>query len=84
MWRKARKKPISIEFREPFVNAYTPKSCGSVTVAVPCEEIQTLEGKLVAFPNQHYVIRGTKGELYPIRKDIFDETYEVIDNGETR
>ena len=26
-----------------------------------------------------YIIRGVKGELYPVRKDIFEETYEEVE-----
>lgn len=69
MWRKARKKPVIVEFREPvpdpnYMNA---------------ELIHTREGNLFAFSGEDFVIRGVKGELYPIKKDIFYETYEVLE-----
>lgn len=35
----------------------------------------TLEGVMFA-PWGSYIIRGVHGELYPIREDIFNETYE--------
>lgn len=44
----------------------------------PCELfIRTLEG------NQHvsindYIIKGVKGELYPCKSDIFEETYKEV------
>lgn len=42
--------------------------------------ISTLEGDMW-FWEGDYVIRGVKGELYPCRRDIFEETYdEVIDS----
>jgi hypothetical protein len=42
--------------------------------------IETLEGE-AWFWEGDYVIRGVKGELYPCRRDIFEETYdEVIDS----
>lgn len=63
-WKKARKKPVVIEFRE---------------VEAAYEVICTLEGKLIAKRNRDFVIRGVDGELYPIRKEIFAKTYEVID-----
>lgn len=63
-WKRARKKPCVIEFRE---------------VREPGEKIFTREGELLAFPNRDYIIKGVKGELYPIKKDIFNETYEVIE-----
>lgn len=37
--------------------------------------IKTLEGTMFA-PWGSYIIRGVKGELYPCRADIFEETYE--------
>ena len=64
-WRKARKKPVTIEFRE--VN---PDETG----------VETLEGYKPCNTN-HYVIRGVEGELYPIRKDIFKKTYEIVEDG---
>lgn len=37
--------------------------------------IGTLEGVMEATPGD-WIIRGVKGELYPIKNDIFMETYE--------
>jgi len=62
-WRRARKKPVVVEFRE--VHSST-------------ETIHTLEGDLIAEANLHYVIRGPTGELYPIRKEIFEKTYDIL------
>ena len=39
--------------------------------------VVTLEGLLRASDGD-YVIRGVRGELYPCKPDIFEETYEVI------
>ncbi|MCP1147935.1 MULTISPECIES: hypothetical protein [Bacillus] len=39
--------------------------------------IQTLEGNLIVSPND-YVIKGVKGEFYPCKPDIFQQTYEPI------
>lgn len=39
--------------------------------------IATLEGRMRVLPNS-VVIRGPKGEYYPCRGDVFNETYEVI------
>ena len=38
--------------------------------------IPTLEGLMVAREND-WVIRGVKGEFYPCKPDIFEQTYEV-------
>ena len=40
--------------------------------------ISTLEGEMKA-PIGSWIIRGPKGEYYPCRRDIFEETYERID-----
>lgn len=40
-------------------------------------EIKTLEGTMVAKAGD-YIIRGVKGEIYPCKADIFEETYEVV------
>lgn len=82
-WKKAKKKPVEIEFRE--VN---PTDCviDQLTGEVfeeGVEIIKTLEGKYVARPQYDYVIRGVRGELYPIKKSIFAETYDVVDCVET-
>ena len=40
-------------------------------------EIYTLEGVMTASVGD-YIIKGIKGEFYPCRKDIFEETYEEV------
>jgi len=62
-WRKARKKPVVIEFRE---------------VRGGMETIQTREGVLEAVWKRHYIIRGVEGELYPIERGVFEQTYEIL------
>lgn len=42
-----------------------------------CFVIHTLEGDHVARVGD-YIIRGIKGELYPCKPDIFEQTYEVV------
>ena len=42
--------------------------------------IYTLEGIMRATDGD-YIIKGVKGEFYPCRKDIFEETYESADLG---
>ena len=44
--------------------------------------IPTLEGVMVA-KEKDYIIRGIKGELYPCKPDIFEETYEAIEEPNT-
>lgn len=40
--------------------------------------IKTLEGNFIALPDD-FIIRGVKGEYYPCKPDIFEQTYEVIE-----
>ena len=63
-WKKARKKPVVIEFREVFGKE---------------EKIPTREGVLTAIQGRDFVIKGIEGELYPITKTTFYKTYEVLD-----
>ena len=37
--------------------------------------IKTLEGELVAMQGD-YIVKGIKGEFYPCKPDIFEQTYE--------
>lgn len=39
--------------------------------------IPTLEGEMTASPGD-WIIRGVKGEFYPCKPDIFEETYERV------
>lgn len=41
--------------------------------------IQTLEGTMVGDIND-WIIRGVKGELYPCKPDIFEATYEPVED----
>lgn len=41
--------------------------------------IETLEGFLLADPGD-YIITGVNGEQYPCKPDIFDKTYEKIED----
>ena len=40
--------------------------------------ITTTEGVVVADPG-YYIIRGIAGEIYPCRPDIFEASYEAVD-----
>ena len=40
-------------------------------------EILTLEGTHIASPGD-YIIKGIKGEFYPCKPDIFEQTYELV------
>ena len=40
--------------------------------------IQTLEGLMTASAGD-FIIKGVKGEFYPCKPDIFEQTYEVVE-----
>lgn len=78
------KKPVAVQaFRLEEDNAEEVANwCGGQPVEltfIPGEgvgvEIPTLEGTMTAIPGD-YVIRGVKGEFYPCKPDIFEETYD--------
>lgn len=66
-WKRCRKKPIEVEYREVWGEA---------------EKIKTREGTLYGYKNEDYIIRGTEGELYPIKKKIFKKTYDKLDRSQ--
>ena len=41
-------------------------------------EIDTLEGTMTASRGD-YIIKGVRGEFYPCKPDIFEQTYEKVD-----
>ena len=41
--------------------------------------IETLEGTMYAEIDD-YIVKGVKGELYPVKPDIFVETYDLVDD----
>lgn len=81
VWRRCRKRPIEVKFRE-----VEPKTLIRVEmpgrVEVWGEVIEAREGLLFAYPDKDYIIMGVQGEIYPIGKDIFSETYDIILEGE--
>lgn len=40
--------------------------------------IRTLEGVFIA-KNSNYIVKGIKNEFYPVREDIFLESYEAVE-----
>lgn len=80
---KVRKKPIVVEavqFTGTFDNVnfmyewsngqVWPKPNEPSILMVKCLEA------LAETPIGSYVVKGVKGEVWPVRQDIFDETYE--------
>lgn len=88
---KYRKKPVVIdafqwtgdqnqtEDPEWIVEAIHNDVVAFVSVGTPsCTmEIETLEGTMTANMGD-YIIKGIKGEIYPCKPDIFEQSYDVV------
>ena len=68
---KFRKKPVVIEATQWFKDGDHP--------AVDDGLIGTLEGYMAVTPGD-WVITGVKGEHYPCKPDIFEMTYEPVED----
>ena len=83
---KYRKKPVEVEafkwtgdhhqVEDPEWIVEAIKN-GKVVIIYPKLFINTLEGKMTANKGD-WIIKGVKGELYPVRNDIFEATYELV------
>ncbi|MBJ7629845.1 hypothetical protein EFL45_04245 [Weissella confusa] len=90
---KARKKPIVIDVWQVRPNVvlafYAPawvfeaflKGTFEYNASGNKSIVHTLEGDMTAHVGD-YLAKGIDGELYPIAKDIFERTYDVIDGDE--
>lgn len=84
---KFRKKPIEIEAiqftnetKDQVYNFVTCNKSASFDGGTknPILKIQTLEGVMVARVGD-WIIRGVVGEYYPCKPDIFEQTYEKVE-----
>ena len=91
---KYRKKPIVIEaelykegmedgFEERYIDHNHPNRTFGIKVSekdtpVLVPYIDTLEGKLLITKGD-WIIKGVQGEFYPVKADIFEETYELVE-----
>lgn len=87
---KYRKKPIVIEAMQltrkladvvcDFVGSENIEEFNTGEFAKDCcfIDIKTLEGVMTASEGD-YIIKGVAGEFYPCRADIFNATYEAVD-----
>lgn len=80
---RARKKPVVIDFIE-----YTRDNSEKVHDFITNDSwnetdrsisISTLEGVMKAKIGD-YIIKGVNGECYPCKPDIFEKTYEIIND----
>lgn len=82
---KFRKKPVVIDaiqwdgFNKEELSRYMGEEVRTVTREEgKCIRIATLEGEMIASP-QDWVIKGVKGEFYPCKPDIFESTYDEVE-----
>jgi len=82
---KFRKKPVVIE-AEQFTDENKDRVFNWMTgnrapdfneAGEPVLKIQTLEGVMAANLGD-WIIKGVKGEFYPCKPDIFEQTYEPV------
>lgn len=91
---KYRKKPVVIEAIKWTDNTKEIiKFCGEncsydvkassyeVGKGIPSKQlvIHTLEGDMIASRND-FIIKGVDGEFYPCKPNIFEETYELVED----
>lgn len=78
---KFRKKPVVIEATQWWVQGDHPAVMRNA-VGMPHEYgwIDTLEGSHIVTPGD-WIITGIKGEHYPCKPDIFEATYERVEDG---
>lgn len=84
---KYRKKPVTIEAvkftgdTKPFTGELQKFAniicCLSHDGNYEGAHIHTLEGKMI-IGSGDWIIQGIKGEFYPCKPDIFEETYEAV------
>lgn len=84
--KKVRKKPVEVEAVQYLIHnadEIYDWSGGQIRPTLDpldqsdCLLIKTLEG-YVRVERGNYIIKGVKGEFYPVREDIFEDTYEVV------
>ena len=90
---KYRKKRIVIEAMRFDTSSYSAMTevarwCGGLICSAKASDwtdvaywldIPTLEGVMKASPGD-YIIRGVRGEFYPCKPNIFEDTYQVVDH----
>jgi hypothetical protein len=85
---KYRKKPVVIEavqwngLNDNEIRAFASDGTRPVKRIEGRLRIQTLEGAMFADP-EDWIIKGVKGECYPCKPDIFEATYEAIEEEPT-
>ncbi len=68
IWKRARKKPLLVQYREVRGGKDGDK-----------EIVKTRGGPVIAVRGRDFIIKDIDGQIYPITKEIFGKTYEVLD-----
>jgi hypothetical protein len=79
---KFRKKPAvidAIKWNGPADDAELERFAGHWASIGAEVYITTLEGSMRVSPGD-YVVRGIKGEFYPVKPDIFEELHEPVES----
>lgn len=74
-----RKRPVEVEAVQFTGENYSEifEFAGHIQISKNGCKIVTLEGIMEALPGD-WIIKGVKGEFYPCKPDIFQETYKEI------
>lgn len=82
---KFRKKPVMIDAMQydGFNREQIMKELGMTKNDVATDKyksflIRTLEGTRLAKQGD-WIVKGVKGEFYPVKPDIFEATYEIVE-----
>jgi hypothetical protein len=82
-----RKKPVVIEAKQipgevndelHVICRWARASLETTNMSDPRVHIRTLEGTMVGDPGD-WIIKGVNGEFYPCKPDIFEKTYEPVE-----
>jgi len=88
---KFRKKPVIIDAFQWTLTGTVPEwfykasISGEIEIVIESTisflRIRTWEGIMIAMPHD-FIIKGIKGEIYPCKPDIFEATYEPVEEPE--
>lgn len=79
---KYRKKPVEVEAFQLTGELLDEKGWadeGDIHYRLDHAYINTLEGRMYADAGD-YIIKGVQGEFYPCKPDIFEQTYEAVED----
>ena len=85
--QRYRKKPVivqAIKYKKGMEDGFdrVRVKTGKITKYITKPYVNTLEGKQYV-TEDYYIVTGVRGERYPVRADIFEETYEKVEDNES-